>query len=212
MPRQNRVTPLGDIVAAPERGTLMGNRGVLHDHAGRIRRPWQLKRWILCLTEFKNRRRTVMSPGRYTELFFLDEATGLAAGHRPCAECQRQRFNAFRTAWSAAPGFGAGTPASANELDYRLHGTRFNQDGTKVRFMADLGDLPDGVFVTTDDDGTSALLLWNGNLLAWTPGGYHVERPRPASRCRVSVLTLEPTVATIRAGYAPAVHLSAEAM
>src|SRR3954453_2972411 len=101
MPRQNRVTPLGEIVATPERGSMMGNRGVLHDEGGRIRRPWQVRRWLICLLEFKGRHRTVMTPNRYTELFFLDEATGLAAGHRPCAECRRARFRAFRDAWAA---------------------------------------------------------------------------------------------------------------
>ena len=103
MPRQNRVTPFGELIAISERGTLMGNRGVLHDEAGTIRRVWQLKRWILCVLMFKDRNRVVMSPGRYTELFFLDEATGLAAGHRPCAECQRARFLAFRTGRATVP-------------------------------------------------------------------------------------------------------------
>src|SRR3954468_18219668 len=92
LPRQNRVTPFGDIVANPARGTLMGNRGCLHDASGRIVRPFRLTNWIYCLLEFKGRHRQVMSPGRYTELFFLDEATALAAGHRPCAECQRGRY------------------------------------------------------------------------------------------------------------------------
>jgi hypothetical protein len=95
MPRQNRVTPFGDIIATPDRGTLMGNRGVLHDGEGRIRRMWQVKRWIVCVLEFRSRKRTVMTPGRYTELFFLDEATALAAGHRPCAECRHTCFLAF---------------------------------------------------------------------------------------------------------------------
>ena len=89
MPRMNRVTPFGEIVAVPERGTMMGNRGILHDADGRIRRPWNVKRWLLCVLEFKGRHRTIMAPNRYTELFFLDEATGLAAGHRPCFECRR---------------------------------------------------------------------------------------------------------------------------
>ena len=95
MPRQKRVTPFGSIIPTPERGTFLGNRGVLHDEHGRIRRPWQLKRWIVCVLQFRGRKRTVMTPGRYTELFFLDEATALAAGHRPCAEC-RQRATARR--------------------------------------------------------------------------------------------------------------------
>src|SRR5919204_6549006 len=102
MPRQNRVTPFGEIVATPERGTLMGNRGVLHDGEGRIRRPWQLRRWLVCVLDLKGRKRRVMTPGRYTELFFLDEATALAAGHRPCAECRRARFLAFCSAWGTA--------------------------------------------------------------------------------------------------------------
>src|SRR4051812_39005821 len=101
MARQNRVTPFGEIVAVTDRGTLMGNRGVLHDASGRIRRPWQVKRWILCHLEFRGRRRVVMAPGRYTELFFVDEATGLAAGHRPCFECRRSSFHSFADAWTS---------------------------------------------------------------------------------------------------------------
>src|SRR5580658_4307221 len=99
MPKQNRVNPFGEIIATPERGTFMGNRGVLHDDQGRIRRKWQGKRWIVCVLEFRGRKRKMMTPSRYTELFFLDEATALAAGHRPCAECRRDRSTLF-----AAPG------------------------------------------------------------------------------------------------------------
>src|SRR3954464_7083940 len=129
MTRQNRLTPFGEIVAIPNRGTLMGNRGVLHDNAGAIRRAWQLRRWILCVLEFKGRKRAVMQPGCYTELFFLDEATGLAAGHRPCAECQRQRFNEFRTAWVAGDyARTEGRTPTAVETDDRLHGERVGAD------------------------------------------------------------------------------------
>src|SRR5580658_6982158 len=110
MPRQNRVTPFGTLVATPERGTLMGNRGRLHDEGGHILRAWQVRRWLLCVLEFRGRKRVVMAPNRYTELFFFDEATGLAAGHRPCAECQRPRFTAFRTAFRQGnPNASAGT-------------------------------------------------------------------------------------------------------
>src|SRR5579863_6409603 len=105
MPRQNRVTPFGDIIAAPERGMVFGNRGVLHDDRGRIRRAWQVKRWLLCQLQFRGRHRPLAEPGRYTALFFLDEATGLAAGHRPCFECRRARFLAFRDAWASGNGF-----------------------------------------------------------------------------------------------------------
>lgn len=100
MPRQNRVNPFGEIIATPERGTFMGNRGVLHDEEGRVRRKWKVKRWIVCVLEFRGRKRKVMTPRRYTELFFLDEATALAAGHRPCAECRREGA----TSPFAAPG------------------------------------------------------------------------------------------------------------
>ena len=98
-PKQNRVTPFSTLIATPARGTLMGNRGCLHDDHAQIRRPFQGQRWIICLLEFKGRKRSIMTPGQYTELFFLDEATALAAGHRPCAECQRDRFNLFREIW-----------------------------------------------------------------------------------------------------------------
>src|SRR5947209_18294472 len=95
MPRRNRVNPFGEVMATPERGTLLGNRGVLHDEEGRIRRSWQVRRWLLCVLEFKGRRRALMAPGRYTELFFLDEATGLAAGHPPWRRGPRGGFVGF---------------------------------------------------------------------------------------------------------------------
>jgi hypothetical protein len=208
MPRQNRVTPFGEIVAIPERGTLTGNRGVLHDDAGRVRRAWRLRRWILCLLEFKGRKRAVMTPGRWTELFFLDEATGLAAGHRPCAECRRERFLAFRSAWAEGNREPAGSLPTAGEMDDRLHAARIDEYGVKVRFTADLDELPDGVFVMLEDDEAAAYLLWRGELLAWSPGGYRDRLPRPAG-VRVSVLTPAPTITAIRAGYVPDVHPSA---
>src|SRR5262245_5520966 len=102
MPLQNRVTPFGDLIATAARGTLMGNRGCLHDDCRQIRRPFALKRWIACVLDFRGRHRTVMAPGRYTELFFLDEATALAAGHRPCAECRHADYVRFRSLWAAA--------------------------------------------------------------------------------------------------------------
>ena len=125
MPTRNRVTPFGEILATPERGTMMGNRGILHDAEGRIRRAWQVKRWLLCVLEFKERHRTVMTPNRYTELFFLDEAVSLAAGHRPCAECRRPRYHAFRAAWGVPP-------PSADEMDRALHPARIDASRAKV--------------------------------------------------------------------------------
>jgi hypothetical protein len=205
MPRQNRVTPWGELIATPERGTLMGNRGLLHDETGRVLRPWRLRRWIACVLEFRGRKRSVMSPGRYTELFFLDEATSLAAGHRPCAECRHADYLAFRDAWRA------GNPeteqTSADGIDAQLHAERLREDGTKRIHEAALGDLPDGVFVQLPD-GADAWLLRGGLLLAWSPDGYRERRPRPKD-ITVNVLTPPSTVAAIRAGYAPRVHESA---
>jgi hypothetical protein len=205
VPRPNRVSPFGEILAVPERGTFLGNRGVLHDGDGRIRRAWQVKRWLVCLLEFRGRHRTVMAPGRYTELFFLDEATALAAGHRPCFECRRERYLAFRDAW--APG---GPPPTAAELDEQLHADRVVSGGGKRCFRANLEDLPDGVFVTGEGLEEGAWLLWQGRLLAWSPGGYRQRRPHPG-KGRVEVLTPASTVRAIRAGYVPVVHPSAEA-
>jgi hypothetical protein len=208
MPKQNRVTPFGSILAMPERGTFMGNRGVLHDNEGRIKRTWQVKRWIVCVLEFKGRKRKVMAPGRYTELFFLDEATALAAGHRPCAECRRERFNAFRTAWLAAnAGSGSQLP-TATEIDNRLHLERIGPDSSKRLFTTGLDALPDGVFIKVERWGENAFLVWGDWLLAWSPGGYHERRPRPTGEA-VLTLTPESTVGAIRAGYAPVVHASA---
>ena len=208
MPHLNRVTPFGVIVAIPERGTLMGNRGVLHDGTKAIRRTWQLKRWILCLTEFKNRKRTIMTPSQYTELFFVDEATGLAAGHRPCAECQRQRFLEYRAAWVAGnPKLAGGTLPTAIEIDEQLHAERVNGVGEQMRFEAALDGLPDGVIVMLDGEPDAAFLVWRNELLAWSPSGYRDRRPRPTG-VTVSVVTPPSTVAAIWAGYIPAMHKS----
>jgi len=187
----------------------MGNRGVLHDAEGHIRRAWQLKRWIVCVLAFKGRKRLVMTPGHYTELFFLDEATALAAGHRPCAECRRERFNAFRKAWqSAHPETVGSSLPTADEIDCRLHAERVGPDRTKRLFEANLGELPNGVFVRRADWGEDAYLVWNGGLHAWSARGYR-ERIACPKKAKVSVLTPESTVAAIRTGYAPEVHPSA---
>ncbi len=152
MPRQNRVTPFGDIIATPERGTFMGNRGVLHDEGGHVKRAWQVKRWLVCVLAFRGRKRQVMAPGHYTELFFLDEATALAAGHRPCAECRRERFNAFRQAWRSARPAAAGKPLpTADEMDTRLHAERVGPGRSKRLYQASLDELPNGAFFRCDD-------------------------------------------------------------
>ena len=209
MPRQNRVTPSGEIVAVPERGTMMGNRGRLHDGEGRIRRPWQVKRWLICLLEFNGRHRQVMAPDRYTELFFLDEATALAAGHRPCFECRRKSSEQFAAAWAVGNGIDVtnGRP-NADSIDDRLHEERVGPGRSKRTFRADLDELPDGVLVTMGPEDDRPYLLWDGHLLAWSPGGYTAGHPSPVGE-EVTVLTPASTVAAFRAGYEPEIHPSA---
>jgi hypothetical protein len=209
MPRQNRVTPFGDIIAIPERGTFLGNRGVLHDAEGHIQRAWQVKRWIVCVLEFRGRKRSVMTPARYTELFFLDEATALAAGHRPCAECRHTHFLAFCNAWGTAhPGAGTSARPTATEIDDRLHAERIASDRSKHSCKAALDVLPDGVFVTLAGWKERAYLVFGDYLLAWSPAGYGERRRRPKGE-EVKVLTPQSTVRTIRAGYVPEIHPSA---
>jgi hypothetical protein len=150
-----------------------------------------------------------MGPDRYTELFFLDEATGLAAGHRPCAECRRRRFVAFRDAWTAGnSGLVGSGRATADLLDAHLHADRFSADRSKRTFRAILDELPDGVFLVRKGDGESARLLWHGHLHVWSPGGYHQSVARPEAE-EVEVLTPRSTVAALRAGYVPDVHPAA---
>jgi hypothetical protein len=194
MPHRNRVTPYGEIVAIPARGTLMGNRGVLHADDGTHRREWQVRRWIACRLEFKGRHRVVRQPRRWTELFFLDEATALAAGHRPCAECRREDYRSWQAAWPFEE-------TGADAMDRVLHADRL--DGRAKRtYAAHLADLPDGVIV--DRAGRPQLVV-AGSLRPWTPAGYGPPEPARAAE-RVTVLTPRVTVEAIRRGYAPALH------
>lgn len=199
MPLQNRVTPFGEIVAAPWRGEVMGNRGVLHDGARRLGRArWRHKAWICCRLAFRGRHRVPMTPGRWTELFFLDEVSALAAGHRPCHECRRADALAFRAAWEAA-----GLPGRrAAEIDAVLHAARIGPDRRQRTHEAALADLPDGAFVMREG---AALLLWRGRFWRWSGDGYADAGPQgPAGAGSVRVLTPAPVVAVLRAGYRPA--------
>jgi hypothetical protein len=206
MPLRNRVTPYSELVAYPERGSLMGNRGVLHDEHRRIVRFSRGRRWIACLTEFRGRRRAPMTPGRYTELFFLDEATALAAGHRPCHECRRDDLRRFQTAWRRA--FETAY-ISASAIDRVLHKACVDpRTRRQIRFEAALDELPDGAFVVRPDDPSPPLLILGERLLPWHPFGYRPPCPRPAT-ARCLVLTPRPTVAVLRAGYRPALHPTA---
>lgn len=201
MPLQNRVFPTGDIVADAARGSLTGNRGILHDDAQKLGSArWRHPHWISCLLAFRGRRRQVMAPGRWTELFFLDEAVACAAGHRPCAECRRGAFAAFQAAWARA----TGTPARAPDIDRALHAARITRDRRQVRHTAPCTDLPPGTFILIAD---RPHLVTGAGLHPWAPGGYAPAVPRVAAT--VTVLTPAPMVATFRAGYAPILHPSA---
>jgi hypothetical protein len=199
MPLRNRVTPFGEIIATPERGTMLGNRGILHDEHREIVRTSQLRRWLCCVLEFKGRHRVVMKPRSYTELFFLDEATALAAGHRPCFECRRQAALDFQSFWTEAHG----AFARADEMDRVLGEDRRHRGGRKKTYVADVRGLPDGAFVARDG---AAWLVRGRRLLRWTPAGYLDSRGRGSGA--VEVLTPRATTAVIQAGYVPGVHVS----
>ena len=207
MPRQNRVTPFGTLILTPARGTLMGNRGCLHDDQERIRRQFLGQRWIICLLNFKGRKRSIMTPGRYTELFFLDEATALAAGHRPCAECQRDRFNRFREIWAKAnPGMAGLARPAATAVDTVLHQERMATGIKSGSFCHSVDNLPDGTFVT--DDEQNAWLVLKNQLLRWSPAGYEYPAEH-AMRYPARVLTPASVVRTLIAGYPIGIHSSA---
>jgi hypothetical protein len=208
MPKQNRVTPFGDLIADPARGMWMGNRGRLHDSEQRIVRHHAGQRWIFCQLQFKNVHRQVMAPGRYTELFFLDEATALAAGHRPCAECSRPRFNEFRRWWAAAnPELAGKESPTAASIDAVLHAERISPKNEKHTYLEMLCNLPDGVMIA-GESSDHAYLVHAGGLLRWAPGGY-VDRIAGDSHWAVRVLTPRSVVRAIRLGYCPQVHPSA---
>jgi hypothetical protein len=204
MPRQNRVTPQGELIAVPDRGLFWGNRGALLDTHGELARYSRGRLWIICLLSFKGRQRQQWRPGRLTELYFLDEATGLAAGHRPCGECRHHEYQAYKQAFATA--VTGGRLAGAAEIDERLQADRLAGPGRRRTYQAPLADLPDGTMIEADG---APWLWWGGDLLAWAPGGY-TGRRRPASAGQlVTVITPRVTVAVLAAGYRPVVHPSA---
>lgn len=200
MPFQNRVNPEGAICHSTARGTLMGNRGCLHDGRGNIVSNSKRDAWVTCLLEFKERKRALMQPGQYTELFFLDEATALAVGHRPCAECRRERYKAFLAAWPE-------TGAKAGDIDACLK--RERSDGQRPLLSVDqLRTLPDGVLVKHLSSGTFYLLL-GGDAYAWSFSGYGARQPLLTLSGQFRVLTPASTVAAMKNGYRPDIHPSA---
>lgn len=198
MALQNRVTPRGELVAHPARGLVYGNRGCLHDAEGRIRRRYAGRRWIACRLEFRGWRRSpLLQPGRFTELFFLDEATAFAAGHRPCALCRREDYTRFGDLWSRIhPG-----QAGADAIDEQLHDERLQGAGEQRLHDAQFDGLPDGAFVLVEG---SPWLVRGSELLRWAPGGYTARRPRPSDGA-ARVLTPPSLTAVLRAGWEGAV-------
>ena len=203
MPLRNRVTPLGELVADPARGLVYGTRGCLHDAHGRIVRPYQVRRWIACRLEFRGRRRRPLQrPGGFTELFFLDEATAFAAGHRPCAECRRADYDRFTALWRTLHG-----ESGADVVDRRLHAERV-VPATRVRRLHDAAfdELPDGAFVL--HDGAAKLVLGDA-LVPWSPPGYGKSEPRPSGRA--TVITPPALVAVLASGWSSVRHRPAGA-
>ena len=193
MPLCNRVTPLGELIAVPARGLVYGNRGCLHDDRGEIRRRFATRRWIACRLEFKGwHRKAMMQPGKFTELFFLDEATAFAAGHRPCALCRREDYNRFLDLVAAR---------GADEIDERLHRERLAGDGRRLRRAA-RDELPDGAFVLRAGE---PWLVLGGQLLRWTPSGYTA--CVTGSDREVETITPASLLAVLRAGWEPVVPL-----
>jgi hypothetical protein len=198
MPLRNRVTPLGELIPAPARGLVYGNRGCLHDAHGNIRRRYAVRRWIACRLEFKGwQRGPMMQPGKFTELFFLDEATAFAAGHRPCALCRREDYDRFGAIWAGLHGGETG----ADAIDLRLHGERVEPETREARtHEAAYGSIPDAAFVLLAGD---PYLVVGDELRLWSPSGYAARRPRPA-RGTATVITPPSLVEVLRAGWTDA--------
>jgi hypothetical protein len=202
MPLQNRVTPSGEIIATPHRGMFTGNRGIIHDPATKtLNRRWASKAWLTCVCEFRGRRREVMAGRSWTELFFLDEATALSAGHRPCFYCRRDDANAFRAAWEAG---NAVVNVLAREIDATLHGERLAGSSKRLHALAmPIGQLPDGAMVQAEGD---SYLIAQGCALKWSPAGYrNIENGLQGAM----LLTPPSTLRALSAGYRAVLHPSA---
>jgi hypothetical protein len=203
MSLQNRVTPFGDIVATVERGMFTGNRGIIHDPLTKtlLNKRWSNPAWLICLCDFRGRRREVMATRSWTELFFLDEATALAAGHRPCFYCRREDANRFRAAWEEGNGV---TGAKASEIDKMLHAERLDGRAKRLHPLpCAMDELPDGAMIATGD---ASYLIVQGRALRWSFAGYDEAR-EPYND--VALLTPPSTVRALRTGYRAILHASA---
>jgi hypothetical protein len=197
---QNRVDPYGQIISTPARGSWTGNRGILHDEAQQLQRLFALKAWITCLLSFKGRKRQLMAPHRYTELFFMDEATAFSAGHRPCFECRRKDFLLFKTCWIRGnPQYGFNEKTPVHEIDKILHRERIDPSGNKIVFEEAVKNIPAGSFI--EWEGRPFLLA--GKLLyGWSSSGYAQGISLPKSK-KLRVLTPRSVINAFGAGYLP---------
>jgi hypothetical protein len=203
MPLQNRVTPTGDIIATPHRGLFTGNRGIIHDPATKtlLRKRWSSPAWLTCTCEFRGRRREVMATQSWTELFFLDEATALAAGHRPCFYCRRDDANRFRAAWEKGNRV---HDVRMHDIDTVLHHERLDHGKKRLHaLLVPLDQLPDGAMVLLHEE---SFLVMQGRAFLWSPAGYTaVERQLGEA----ALLTPPSTLRTLNAGYRPVLHPTA---
>ena len=210
MPLQNRVNPFSTLISTPERGAWTGNRGVIHNERKEIIKNYAVKYWITCLLEYKGARRSVMSPNRWTELFFLDEATAFAAGHRPCGFCRHADFKRFKDLWLTTNGeqYGLTSKTKMDIIDAFIHQERLDKNGLKKTFKSTLTALPTGTFITFDDMN-KAYLWFQQNLYEWSFNGYTKVFQFDKNQ-EVNVLTPLSYVAVFKAGYVPEVHFSAK--
>jgi hypothetical protein len=201
MPLQNRVTPTGDIIATPHRGLFTGNRGIIHDPATKtLTRRWASPAWLTCVCEFRGRRRAVMGGRSWTELFFLDEATAFAAGHRPCFFCRREDALRFRAAWDVGNGT---AKVLARDIDAVLHRERLAGGKKRLHPLPMRWEqLPDGAMV---QQGVESYLIVGHRALSWSPAGYGEAR----SEIKDAMLLTPPSVVrAFIAGYKPVLHPS----
>ncbi len=202
MPLQNRVDPWGNLNAISAKGAWLGNRGILHNNQKQLVAQWRHSNWVTCVLEYKGRRREIFSPNNYSELFFLDEATALSAGHRPCAECRSKRYREFKEFWCKANHLESVT---SRELDKQLHAERAIRGGGKAVFEAEFVNLPSGTFIELEG---KALLHWSGNLYSWSATGYTLFEGSLEPSKVVTVLTPFSIVGIFRLGFTPQVHES----
>jgi hypothetical protein len=201
---QNRVDPMGRIIETSARGLWMGNRGVIHNEHKQITRVFKHKAWIICQLSFKERKRMVMSPNRWTELFFLDEATAFAAGHRPCFECRKDDAKRFKSCWiKGNPSYQFNLTTSIGDIDEIIHRERINSVKKKITHQRERSEIADGTFISMDD---APYLFKNDRLHRWTPFGYE-DSMAVHNSSTFKILTPNSIVNAFREGYVPQVSL-----